>query len=82
MDYGLEEHSYYYVQIQSRLCKGGQYKIISFNAKRARGLMLRYAIENQLVSVKKLESFAAEGYRFDAAASEPDRLVFRRAQVL
>ena len=62
--------------------RSGQYKIISFNAKRARGLMLRYALENQLVSVKKLEGFAAEGYRFDNAASEPDRLVFRRAQVL
>ncbi len=58
--------------------KGGKYKIISFNAKRARGLMARYAIEKKIGTVKKLESFNAEGYRFDAAASEPDRLVFRR----
>ncbi len=58
--------------------RGGKYKIISFNAKRARGLMLRYAVEKKLVTVKKLEGFNAEGYRFDAAASEPDRLVFRR----
>ncbi len=58
--------------------KGGKYKIISFNAKRARGLMARYAIEKKLTSVKKLESFSAEGYGFDAAASAPDRLVFRR----
>jgi len=60
--------------------KGGKYKIISFHAKRARGLMVRYAIEKKLVSVKKLEGFAAEGYRFEPAASEPDRLVFRRKQ--
>jgi hypothetical protein len=60
--------------------KGGKYKIISFHAKRARGLMVRYAIEKKLVSVKKLESFDAEGYRFEPAASEPDRLVFRRKQ--
>lgn len=60
----------------------GKYKIISFYAKRARGLMLRYALENKLTSVKKLEGFNAEGYRFDATASAPDRLVFRRDQAL
>jgi uncharacterized protein len=58
--------------------KGGKYKIISFNAKRARGLMVRYAIEKKAGTVKKLEGFSAEGYAFDAAASQPDRLVFRR----
>ena len=56
----------------------GTYKIISFHAKRARGLMVRYAVQNKLTSVKKLEGFNAEGYRFDAAASAPERLVFRR----
>ncbi|MBC7608233.1 MAG: peroxide stress protein YaaA [Polaromonas sp.] len=60
--------------------KGGKYKIISFNAKRARGLMLRFAIEKKLATVKKLEGFNAEGYRFDAEVSGPDRLVFRRKQ--
>ncbi|TAG34179.1 MAG: peroxide stress protein YaaA [Polaromonas sp.] len=59
---------------------GGKYKVISFHAKRARGLMVRYAVENQLTSVKKLEGFNAEGYRFDAASSAPERLVFRRSQ--
>ena len=60
--------------------RGDKYKIISFMAKRARGLMVRYAVEHQLLTVKKLEGFDAEGYRFDAAASERDRLVFRRNQ--
>lgn len=60
--------------------KGGKYKIISFNAKRARGLMLRYAIANKIASVRKLEGFDAEGYRFEPAVSGPDRLVFRRKQ--
>jgi cytoplasmic iron level regulating protein YaaA (DUF328/UPF0246 family) len=60
--------------------KGGVYKIISFHAKRARGLMARYAIEKKALTVKKLEGFSAEGYRFDAAVSKPDRLVFRRRQ--
>jgi cytoplasmic iron level regulating protein YaaA (DUF328/UPF0246 family) len=58
--------------------KAGQYKIISFMAKRARGLMVRYAVEHQLDSVKKLESFNLEGYDFSPDVSEPDRLVFRR----
>ena len=58
--------------------KNGKYKIISFHAKRARGLMVRYAIEKKISTVKKLEGFNAEGYRFEAALSEPDRLVFRR----
>jgi cytoplasmic iron level regulating protein YaaA (DUF328/UPF0246 family) len=60
--------------------RGGKYKIISFMAKRARGLMVRYAIEKKLGTVKMLEDFDAEGYRFNAAASGPDRLVFRRSQ--
>ncbi|MCZ8255107.1 MAG: peroxide stress protein YaaA [Polaromonas sp.] len=60
--------------------KAGKYKVISFFAKRARGLMARYAIEKKLATVKKLESFDAEGYRFDAKVSGPDRLVFRRKQ--
>ncbi len=58
--------------------KPAGYKVVSFFAKRARGLMARYAIQKRITSVKKLESFKAEGYAFDAAASEADRLVFRR----
>lgn len=58
--------------------KNGVYKIISFHAKRARGLMLRFAIDCHAGSVKKLESFNAEGYAFEPVASAPDRLVFRR----
>jgi hypothetical protein len=58
--------------------KGGKYKIISFNAKRARGLMARYAVTHQVKTPKGLQGFNSEGYVFDAAASEPDRQVFRR----
>ncbi len=58
--------------------KGGQYKTISFFAKRARGLMARYAATKRLSTPKQLEKFNLEGYAFDAKASEPDRLVFRR----
>ena len=58
--------------------KGGKYKIISFNAKRARGLMTRFAVTHQVKTPKALEGFNLEGYAFDAAVSEPDRKVFRR----
>ncbi len=58
--------------------KDGRYKIISFFAKRARGLMARHAVQVRARSVKALESFDADGYALAAAASEADRLVFRR----
>jgi cytoplasmic iron level regulating protein YaaA (DUF328/UPF0246 family) len=60
--------------------KGGRYKIISFYAKRARGLMARYAIRHRIATPQGLESFDLDGYAFDRAASEPDHLVFRRRQ--
>ncbi|ART52625.1 peroxide stress protein YaaA [Acidovorax carolinensis] len=58
--------------------KGGAYKIISFHAKRARGLMARYAITHRIATPHKLEAFDLEGYTFAPASSEPERLVFRR----
>ncbi len=58
--------------------KGGGYKVISFFAKKARGLMARYAITHRVATPKALEGFNLEGYAFDAAASRPERLVFRR----
>ena len=58
--------------------KGSGYKIVSFNAKKARGLMARYAVMKRVETPRKLESFNLEGYAFDAAASQPERLVFRR----
>lgn len=58
--------------------KNGQWKIISFHAKRARGLMARHAILSRATKLSDLTGFDSEGYAYDAAASEPDRLVFRR----
>ena len=60
--------------------KGGKYKVISFNAKRARGLMARWAITHKAGKPEDLLAFDSEGYAFDKAASEADRLVFRRKQ--
>ena len=58
--------------------KGDQYKVISFMAKRARGLMVRHAIERRATHVDDLKGFDREGYAFVPAASDDDRLVFRR----
>jgi cytoplasmic iron level regulating protein YaaA (DUF328/UPF0246 family) len=58
--------------------KDGRYKIISFFAKRARGLMARYAIEHRIATPKQLERFDVDGYAFAAEVSRPERLVFRR----
>ncbi len=60
--------------------KNDRYKVISFMAKRARGLMVRHAVLQRAVSVEQLKTFDAEGYRYIAELSEPDRLVFRRDQ--
>ena len=61
--------------------KGGRYKIISFYAKRARGLMSRYVIRKRIDALDALEGFDREGYAFAPEASEADRLVFRRREV-
>ena len=58
--------------------KGTKYQVVSFFAKRARGLMVRYAVQQRASRPEQLQGFDAEGYRFAPAASEADRLVFRR----
>jgi cytoplasmic iron level regulating protein YaaA (DUF328/UPF0246 family) len=58
--------------------RAGGYKVISFMAKRARGLMARYAATHRIATPRRLEGFNLEGYAFDAAVSQPERLVFRR----
>lgn len=56
----------------------GQYKVISFMAKRARGLMARYAVQHRAATPEALRGFNAEGYAWQPALSGPDALVFRR----
>lgn len=58
--------------------KNGTFKVISFYAKKARGLMSRYIIEQRLTKPEQLTGFNSEGYFFDEAASTPDELVFKR----
>ena len=60
--------------------KNGQYKVISFYAKRARGLMVRYAAEQQISEPEELKAFDLEGYAYNAAASNEKEWVFLRAE--
>lgn len=58
--------------------RSGEYRIISFNAKRARGLMARFATQHRLMQPEQLRAFDSEGYAWTATASTPERMVFRR----
>lgn len=58
--------------------KNGKFKVISFYAKKARGLMCRYIIENRLQAAEQLKAFNVEGYFFDEESSRGNELVFKR----
>ena len=58
--------------------KNGKFKVISFYAKKARGLMSRYIIENRLTRPEQLTRFDSDGYFFDADASDKGEMVFKR----
>jgi cytoplasmic iron level regulating protein YaaA (DUF328/UPF0246 family) len=58
--------------------KNGKYKIISFFAKRARGMMARYAAGHGITDVERLKDFDVDGYAFDASVSTDKTWVFRR----
>jgi cytoplasmic iron level regulating protein YaaA (DUF328/UPF0246 family) len=58
--------------------KDGKLKIISFFAKKARGLMVRYIIDNNIETIDGLKGFNYEGYAFDANVSKGNTLVFTR----
>ena len=60
--------------------KNGKYKIISFYAKRARGLMVRYAAEHGITDPEMLKNFDYEGYSFNEAASNEAEWVFMRKE--
>ena len=60
--------------------KNGEYRMIGFYAKKARGLMARYIIQNNISDPEQLKQFNVEGYQFNPAASEGDNWVFTRRQ--
>ncbi|MEY3943300.1 MAG: peroxide stress protein YaaA [Pseudomonadota bacterium] len=60
--------------------KAGKFKVISFYAKRARGLMARFVLQKRARKPEQLQAFNLEGYRFDAQSSKPLQPVFRRTE--
>jgi uncharacterized protein len=60
--------------------KNGKYKIISFYAKKARGLMSAYIIKNRLKNPEELKDFNIDGYKFYKSESSETNLVFQRKQ--
>lgn len=60
--------------------KSGQYKIISFYAKKARGMMARWILQERLTRVEQLAEFSSEGYYFVPQESTADSLIFKREE--
>ena len=69
------------IDIEFKDWKNGQYKIISFYAKKARGMMSRFVIEERIDSPEALRAFDVQGYRYDTELSSPSKLVFLRDSV-
>lgn len=61
--------------------KNGQYKIISFFAKKARGMMSAFVIKNQINKVNDLKAFSTDGYEFNAKMSKGNEWVFTREEM-
>ncbi len=58
--------------------KNGEYKMISFYAKKARGLMTRFIVQNQIVNPEDLKAFDLEGYYYNSQLSKDNQPVFTR----
>ena len=60
--------------------KNGTFKVISFYAKKARGMMADFIVRNQIKSAEELKAFNTSGYRFDTDTSEGNTMTFLRAE--
>ena len=60
--------------------KGGKYKVVSFYAKKARGMMSAWAIKNHVTEAARLKEFAEDGYRYNRSMSSASQWVFIRDQ--
>jgi len=62
-------------------CKNGHYKIISFYAKKARGMMVNYVIKHKIIEAESLKNFTMAGYRFSEKQSHANQWVFLRDEM-
>jgi uncharacterized protein len=68
------------INIHFKEWKNGQYKFLSFFAKKARGLMARYMIDQRVSTLRALQAFDYEGYTYNPAMSSANDWVFVRGQ--
>lgn len=61
--------------------KNGQYKIVSFYAKKARGMMMNFSAKHRLTNPDDLKNFDQDGYYFDEKASSHDEWIFKRDEI-
>ncbi|WP_462253464.1 peroxide stress protein YaaA [Ekhidna sp.] len=66
------------IDVEFKDFKNGKYKIVSFYAKKARGMMSRFMIENNITNPEDLRAFDYGGYYFDESATEENKLAFKR----
>lgn len=66
------------INVDFKDLKNGQYKIISFYAKKARGMMSRFVIQERVNDPEQLKQFDVQGYYYSAEQSKADHLVFLR----
>ncbi|MDO4729101.1 MAG: peroxide stress protein YaaA [Bacteroidota bacterium] len=66
------------IHIEFKEFKDGKYKTISFFAKKARGMMARYIIENNLSAIEQLKFFNIDGYQYDDNQSSENKFLFVR----
>ncbi|MFK7899628.1 MAG: peroxide stress protein YaaA [Cyclobacteriaceae bacterium] len=66
------------INVEFKDFKNDKYKVISFYAKRARGMMAKYIIKNQLSEVEQLQGFTEGGYTYDPQLSTESELIFKR----
>lgn len=66
------------ITVDFKEMKNGQLKVVSFFAKKARGLMARYIIDNEIEDIEQIKNFDKDNYRFDDNLSKPNHLIFWR----
>lgn len=67
------------VDIEFKDLKNGEFKVLSFFAKKARGMMAQFIIKNKIEEVEGLKEFDTDGYYFDPVESDNNKLLFKRA---
>ena len=74
----LDRSRYNWVDVEFYERKDGTLKQHSTTSKKGRGLLVGFAVREQVTDVKQLETFREDGFAFDAERSTPEKLVFVR----